>query len=232
MFVFNICMIYCKAYLLYVPKNTLFRVVKSESYQSIQHCYQKEIHSFKQSGESLTINPLAGSICTQFMWGMESGILVLLALAFCSSTTQKVFSHKNRRKFSFYCRTTFPGNRSQLWNQLLIDFSGLCCWLVGIYFTHDAKNIKTLWFAIVRSLKEKRESLNRGKLNTKGKYLKIPLLSSTGLVPEQEIKGAPTQTTHEHGSWAVLRRIEKAGISDELIAWWSRRGWIPLFRQR
>lgn len=58
----------------------------------------KKIHSFKQSGESLTINPLAGSICTQFMW-YKSGILVLLALAFYSSTTEKKFTQKPQKIF-------------------------------------------------------------------------------------------------------------------------------------
>lgn len=192
----------------------------------------KKKHSFKQSGESLTINPLAGSICTQFMWGMKSGILVLLALAFYGSTTEKVFfSHKNHRKFSFYCSEAIPReSRPALKSIADWFFQASAVDSLG-FFSHTMQNKIKL---AVRhcSLKEKLKSLNRGKLKSEGKYLKTPLLSSTGLVPEQEIKGAPTETTHEHGSRAVLWRIEKARISDELIAWWSWRGRVPILRQR
>lgn len=75
----------------------------------------KKKHSFKQSGESLTINPLAGSICTQFMWGMKSGILVLLALAFYGSTTEKSFFHtETAESFHFTAAKPFPENRDPL----------------------------------------------------------------------------------------------------------------------
>lgn len=131
----------------------------------------KTKHSFKQSGESLTINPLSGSICTQFMWGMKSGVLVLLGLAFYGSTTEKNFFHtKTAESFHFTAAQPNPENRSQLWNQLLIDSSRPPLLTLGVFFhTRCKTKYKNI---VVRycSSEEKLKSLNRGKLKSEGKY--------------------------------------------------------------
>lgn len=83
--------------------------------------------------ESLTINSLDGSICTQFMWGMKSGLLVLLVLVLCTKT------HKNRRKISILSSSNaskqFPARLKPLFvcsEASLIDSPKRRYWLTGI----------------------------------------------------------------------------------------------------
>lgn len=90
--IFECALIFCMIYV-----KLLKRVVKPMPYQNTYNIVttRKYILSEERKRvESLTINPLVGYICTQFMWGMKSGLLVLLALVFvCVSITQ------NRKTF-------------------------------------------------------------------------------------------------------------------------------------
>lgn len=173
-----------------------------------------------------TINPLDGSICVYTIHVRFRKVVYWFCLCspFCVQKWKKI-TQKPHKDFHFYCSKTIPVSCKLLhkstadWflNTAVLIQLGISAILCGSLCLRTEKSLMT------------EKNTNRGKLNSYESTLKYIFVVFTGLVPEQKIKRAPTEATHEHGSRPLFRWVEKdARIPHEPLTGRTRRAWLPL----